>query len=144
MTYRFRVALTLLVLSTPALANDPVQPEKVGLSSERLDRLTSYFRAEFYGARMPGAVIAISRKGQLFCFEAAGYSDPATKAPMPRDGILSIASMTKPMVSVAIMMLHEEGKLTLSDPVGKFLPTRELPDAHGLRHQGDLGSGRER
>jgi len=118
----FCIALTLLTVSTPVLANGPVPPEEVGLSSERLDRLTSYLKSEVDGARMPGAVIAIQRKGQLAYFETVGYRDPATKAPMPRDAIFSIASMTKPMVSVAIMMLHEEGKLALSDPVGKFLP----------------------
>ena len=121
MSHLLRFAL-LLAVSTPALANDLAPPEKVGLSSDRLDKLTSYFKAEVDSARMPGAVIAISRKGQLAYFETVGYRDPATKAPMPRDAIFSIASMTKPMVSVAIMMLHEEGKLALSDPVGKFLP----------------------
>jgi CubicO group peptidase (beta-lactamase class C family) len=123
MTRLFRFALTFLALSAPALANDLVPPEKVGLSSKRLDRLTSYFKMEVDGARMPGAVIAIWRKGQLAYFEAVGYRDPATKAPMPRDAIFSLDSMTKPMVSVAIMMLHEEGKLALGDPVGKFLPS---------------------
>jgi CubicO group peptidase (beta-lactamase class C family) len=122
MIHLFRFALMLLAVSTPALANDLVPPEKVGLSSERLNRLTSYFKTEVDSARMPGAVIAISRKGQVAYFETVGYRDAATKTPMPRDAIFSIASMTKPMVSVAIMMLHEEGKLALWDPVGKFLP----------------------
>jgi CubicO group peptidase (beta-lactamase class C family) len=122
MIHLLRFGLALLAISTPALANDLVPPGKVGLSSERLDRLTSYLRTEVDSARMPGAVIAISRKGQFAYFEAVGYRDPATKAPMQRDAIFSIASMTKPMVSVAIMMLHEEGKLALWDPVAKFLP----------------------
>jgi CubicO group peptidase (beta-lactamase class C family) len=72
--------------------------------------------------RLPGAVVAIARCGKLAYFEAVGYRDPAAKAPMGRDAIFSIASMTKPMVSMAIMMLHDEGKLMLSDPVGKYLP----------------------
>jgi CubicO group peptidase (beta-lactamase class C family) len=72
--------------------------------------------------RLPGAVVAIARRGKLAYFEAVGYRDPAAKAPMGRDAIFSIASMTKPMVSMAIMMLHDEGKLMLSDPVGKYLP----------------------
>jgi CubicO group peptidase (beta-lactamase class C family) len=83
-------------------------------------------------------VIAISRKGQLAFFETVGYRDAATKAPMPRDAIFSIASMTKPMVSVAIMMLHEEGKLVLWDPVGKFLPA--LGDRRvGVVHTDSVG-----
>ena len=97
-------------------------PEKVGLSSERLQRLMSALGNEVEKGRLPGAVLAIARKGQVAHFETLGYRDPAAKAPMPRDAIFSIASMTKPMVSVAIMMLHDEGKLFLSDPVGKFLP----------------------
>jgi CubicO group peptidase (beta-lactamase class C family) len=67
-------------------------------------------------------VLAIARKGQLAYFEKLGYRDAAAKTPMPRDAIFSIASMTKPMISVAIMILHDEGKLFLSDPVGKFIP----------------------
>ena len=97
-------------------------PEKVGLSSARLQRLMSALGNEVEKGRLPGAVLAIARKGQVAHFETLGYRDPAAKAPMPRDAIFSIASMTKPMVSVAIMMLHDEGKLFLSDPVGKFLP----------------------
>ncbi len=96
--------------------------EKVGLSPQGLQRLTATLKAEVDKGRMPGAVIAIARKGQLAYFETVGYVDPASKAPMPRDAIFSIASMTKPMVSVAIMMLHDEGKLLLADPVGKYLP----------------------
>jgi CubicO group peptidase (beta-lactamase class C family) len=96
--------------------------DKVGLSAEGLQRLTATLKAEVDKGRMPGAVIAIARRGQLAYFEAIGSVDPASKAPMPRDAIFSIASMTKPMVSVAIMMLHDEGKLLLADPVGKYLP----------------------
>ena len=69
----------------PALASDLVPPEEVGLSGERLDRLTSYLKTEVDSARMPGAVIAISRQGQLAYFETVGYRDAATIAPMPRD-----------------------------------------------------------
>jgi CubicO group peptidase (beta-lactamase class C family) len=109
---------------TSALADPlPVSAaEKVGLSSERLQQLTAILKAEVEKNRLPGAVIAVARKGQLAYFETVGYVDPASKAAMPRDAIFSIASMTKPMVSVAIMMLHDEGKLFLSDPVGKHLP----------------------
>ena len=95
---------------------------KVGLAPEGLQRLTDTLKSEVDKGRMPGAVVAIARKGQLAYFEAIGTVDPTSKAPMPRDAIFSIASMTKPMVSVAIMMLHDEGKLFLSDPIGKYLP----------------------
>ena len=108
----------------PALADtfSMGPPEKVGLSSERLQRLTSALESDIEKGRLPGAVLAIARKGQLAYFETLGYRDAAAKAPMPRDAIFSLASMTKPMVSVAIMILHDEGRLFLSDPVGKFLP----------------------
>ncbi|MET3907790.1 CubicO group peptidase (beta-lactamase class C family) [Bradyrhizobium sp. S3.3.6] len=76
------------------------------------------------GKRIPGAVIAVAHWCQLACFEAVGFLDPDAKTPMPRNAIFCIASMTKPMVSVAVMMLHDEGKLFISDPVGKYLPAQ--------------------
>jgi CubicO group peptidase (beta-lactamase class C family) len=97
-------------------------PEHVGLSSERLQRLTAILQNEVDRHRIPGAVIAVTRKGQLAYFEAVGFRDAEAKIPMPRDAIFSIASMTKPMVAVGIMILHDEGRLFLSDPVGKYLP----------------------
>ena len=103
-------------------------PDKVGLSSERLQRLTSALKAEVEKGRLPGAVLAIARKGQLAYFETLGYQDPATKAPMPRDAIFSIASMTKPMVSVAIMMLHDEGQ-AFPDRSGRKIPAEARQNA---------------
>lgn len=96
-------ALAASLPLTSALADPlPVSAaEKVGLSSERLQRLTATLKAEVERGRLPGAVLAIARKGQLAYFETVGYVDAASKAPMPRDAIFSIASMTKPMVSVA-------------------------------------------
>ena len=118
------LAIALALLSGNSLA-DPLSrstPEEVGLSSERLQLLTATLRTEVDRNRIPGAVIAIARKGHLAYFEAVGFLDPETRIPMPRDAIFSIASMTKPMVSVGVMILHDEGKLFLSDPVGKYLP----------------------
>ena len=97
-------------------------PENVGLSSERLQHLTAILQNEVDRHRIPGAVIAVARKGQLAYFEAVGFRDPEAKMLMPRNAIFSVASMTKPMVAVGIMILHDEGKLFLSDPVGKYLP----------------------
>src|SRR5690349_2787900 len=114
-TRALSIVLAATLLSAPALAAPlpTTQPEMVGLSSERLAHLTALLKAEVEGGRLPGAVIGVARKGQLAYFEAVGFRDPTTKAPMPRDAIFSIASMTKPMVSVAIMMLQDEGKLFL-------------------------------
>jgi CubicO group peptidase (beta-lactamase class C family) len=72
--------------------------------------------------RLPGAVVLIARHGKLALFESLGVLDPATGAPMARDAIFRIYSMTKPVVSVAAMMLMEQGKLLLSDPVARYLP----------------------
>jgi CubicO group peptidase (beta-lactamase class C family) len=123
-TRALSIVFAATLLSGPVFAAPlpTTQPEKVGLSSERLAHLTALLKAEVDGGRLPGAVIAVARKGQLAYFETVGFRDAESKAPMPRDAIFSIASMTKPMVSVAIMMLHEEGKLFLFDPVGKYLP----------------------
>ena len=113
-----------LVACTPAFAETlaVTAPEKVGMSKARLDQITTVFKAEIDKNQLPGAVIGVVRKGQLVYFESLGYRDPVAKDAMPANAVFAIASMTKPMVSVAIMMLHDEGKLLLSDPVGKFLP----------------------
>lgn len=101
-------------------------PQSVGLAPERLARIGAVFNDEVGKGRLPGAVFAIARKGKLVHFQSLGFRDKATGAAMPKDAIFSIASMTKPMVSVAVMMLWEEGRIRLNDPVGKYLP--ELAD----------------
>src|SRR5262249_55184725 len=87
--------------------------EDVGMSSERLKRVTSVFQAEVDNKTIPGAVILIARRGKIAYFEALGFRDREKQAPMQKDSIFRIASMTKPFTSVALMMLVEEGKLTL-------------------------------
>jgi len=97
-------------------------PESVGLSSERLKDISAAFQAGVDKKEIPGAVVLIARRGQIAYFEAFGYRDREAGAPMTRDAIFRIASMTKPIVSVAAMILVEEGKLSLSDPVSRYLP----------------------
>jgi CubicO group peptidase (beta-lactamase class C family) len=97
-------------------------PEDVGLCGQRTCRLVDVLRAEVDRQRLPGAVVLIARQGKLALFESLGVLDPATGVPMTRDAIFRIYSMTKPVVSVAAMMLMEQGKLLLSDPVAKYLP----------------------
>jgi len=97
-------------------------PEEVGMSSARLGRLTETFRAEIEKGTMPGAVLLVARNGKVAYFEALGARDPVTGDAMQRDAIFRLASMTKPFVSVAAMMLAEEGRLVLTDPVSRFLP----------------------
>jgi CubicO group peptidase (beta-lactamase class C family) len=112
-----------LLASTAAADQLPVaKPESVGLSSSRLERLATAITQDVDGGKIPGAVVAIARKGRLVYHEAFGFSDPATKTPMPKDAIFALASMTKPMVAVGTLMLAEEGRLLLNDPVGNYLP----------------------
>jgi len=97
-------------------------PEQVGLSSARLGRLGPAFKTEIEQGKLPGAVVVVARKGKIAIFESFGHRDKASGARMTNDTIFRIYSMTKPLVSVAAMMLMEEGRLQLTDPVSKFLP----------------------
>ncbi len=97
-------------------------PETVGFSAERLQRITAIFQAEIDKGSIPGAVILIARAGKAVYFEALGYRDREAKAPMAPDNVFRIASMTKPVVSAAAMILAEEGKLQLAYPVSRYLP----------------------
>ncbi len=98
------------------------RPEDVGLSADRLVHLTEALRGCVGRGLIPGAVALIARRGRLAYCEAVGLRDPESGAPMRQDTIFRIYSMTKPLVSVAAMMLVEDGRLLLSDPLAKFLP----------------------
>jgi CubicO group peptidase (beta-lactamase class C family) len=113
------------------------QPNDVGLCPERTQRLMDVLRREVASGRLPGAVAMIARRGQIGLFEAVGQQDPATGAPMKTDSIFRIYSMTKPVVSVAVMMLVERGQLLLlSDPVSRWMPeyaNQQVATAQGLQ-----------
>ncbi len=98
------------------------RPEEAGLSADRLGRLGTWMRAEVEAGRIPGAVVAIGRGGRLAYYEAFGYRDRETRAPMPVDAVFRIASMTKPIASLALMMLVEEGRVMLWHPVSRYIP----------------------
>src|SRR5436190_13207096 len=118
------VSAILLGVST-GFAAEPMpmaKPEAVGMSSARLARIGTSLKADVDQGRIPGAVVAVARKGKLIYYEAVGWRDKDAGAPMTKDAIFSIASMTKPMVSVALLQLSEEGRVLVSDPVGKYLP----------------------
>jgi CubicO group peptidase (beta-lactamase class C family) len=117
-------ALVAALSSLPAVA-DPVttvRPEAVGLSGSRLQRIGDWLKADIAKGLIPGAVVLISRHGKIAYFEAMGSLDPEKKTPMTKDAIFRIYSMTKPITTVAAMMLVEEGKLAVGDPVAKYLP----------------------
>ena len=98
-------------------------PEAVGLSSERLERITEKFSHDIEAGIIPGAVILVARDGKVAYHKALGYRDRAAGLPMQRDSIFRIYSMTKPIFSVGAMSLIEEGRLYLSEPVSKYLPS---------------------
>lgn len=125
---KIRLALSALLLglflSFGAIA-DPLPtttPESVGLSSKRLQAIADTLKADIAKGTIPGAVLLISRHGKVAYFEAMGSLDPEKKTPMTKDAIFRIYSMTKPITTVAAMMLFEEGKLALGDPVAKYIP----------------------
>ena len=97
-------------------------PEEVGLSSERLKRIDDILKQGIADRRIPGAVVAVARHGQLAYFKAFGMQNTVTQTPMRTDTIFRIYSMTKPIVSVGAMTLHEEAKFYLSEPVASYLP----------------------
>jgi CubicO group peptidase (beta-lactamase class C family) len=105
---------------TPPLPQ--AKPESIGLSPSRLQKLSDAFKREVDKGTLPGATVMVARKGQIGWFDAIGRQSPADSRPMAHDTIFRIFSMTKPIVSVGIMMLVEEGQLLLVDPVAKFIP----------------------
>ncbi len=117
------------------------RPEQVGFSPERLAHITSAFKSEVDKGQLPGAVIVVARKGKIAYFESVGSRDKAAGTPMTNDTIFRIYSMTKPLASVAAMILVEDGKIQLTDPISKFLPPMKnlmvsvpRPDATYAKH----------
>jgi CubicO group peptidase (beta-lactamase class C family) len=127
--HRSAATLLMLCLATAAPAYDtaPVSdPEALGFSSSRLARIAAWQRTQIDAGAFSGAVAAIARNGRVAYLRAAGFRDHAQTIPLQADAIFWIASMTKPVTSVAAMMLVEEGKLDLAAPVNRYLP--ELKD----------------
>ena len=123
------VLLGFLLLSIASVAQElPIgKPESVGLSSERLERIGAAVQRSVDDKRIAGAVTLVIRRGHVAWFKAQGMADREATKPMPTDAMFRICSMTKPITSVAVMMLYEEGKFLLDDPVSKYLP--EFKDA---------------
>jgi CubicO group peptidase (beta-lactamase class C family) len=114
----------MLIFVTSALGSD-YKPQKVGLSPERLKNIDALIDARIEEKKIAGAVVLVARKGEIAYFRAAGLADSGK--PMKKDTIFRVVSMTKPVTSVAIMKLYEEGKLLLSDPVSKYIPEFQNP-----------------
>ena len=114
----FGIALPVAAQGIPKAQS----PEEVGFIATRLKRLSDRINEGVQKGELPGAVVLIARNGKIVMFDAFGFRDREAKAPMTTDAIFRIASMTKPIVSVAAMILVEEGKLSLADRVSKYIP----------------------
>ncbi len=117
----------LCLLSTAMLlgacaSTQTATPESAGISSQALTRLDNVLKAEIDAGGLPGTVMLVARHGKVVHFEANGMRDKEAGVPMTRDSIFRMASMTKPITSVAIMMLVEEGRINIGDPASKYLP----------------------
>lgn len=119
--YLFFVALLFSSLAFAQLPNH-IDPVAAGFSEDRLQRFADYLHQEIEASKIPGAVCLIARKGAIAYEGTFGYKSISDNSPMQKDQIFYIQSMTKPIVSVAFMMLYEEGYFQLDDPVHKYLP----------------------
>jgi CubicO group peptidase (beta-lactamase class C family) len=105
---------------TPPLPHN--KPEALGLSSSRLAKMSDALKREIDKGTTPGVTMLVARRGEIGFFEALGRQSPAADAPMTTDSIFRIFSMTKPIVSIGLMQLVEDGELLLDDPLQKFIP----------------------
>ncbi|MEY4933338.1 MAG: hypothetical protein RLZZ403_1658, partial [Pseudomonadota bacterium] len=112
------IGLSVPVLAQPALT----KPEDVGLSSAKLSLIHDALKVQVDSGQIPGGIVLVARDGKVVYLEAQGITDPVSKRPMQTDLIYGTASLTKPVAAVAAMMLVDDGKLNLDDPVSKFIP----------------------
>ncbi len=132
--------LVALLAAPVARAQVPAgKPDDVGLSAKRLERIGEMIQRAIDADQITGAVTVVARRGQVAHFEAHGLMDIEADAPMRKDTIFPIASMTKPVTGVAILMLVEEGKVRLSDPVSRFIP--EFRDTRVAVPRADTAGG---
>src|SRR5215831_1302990 len=130
---RTACVLAVLLLFVGTLVTEPrravnkelpvAKAETVGMSSQRLERVHAFIQDYIDKGQIAGAVTLIARKGKIVHYEAQGWRYKEEKQPMPKDAIFALASMTKPIVSTALMMLWEEGKFRLDDPISRWLPS---------------------
>jgi len=142
------LAVAALAFALTVAAVPSGKPEDVGLSSERLQRINQVIQRYVEAKDLAGAVTVVARRGRIAYFEAQGSMDIEHNVPMRKDAIFRMASMSKPVTGVAILMLMEEGKLRLTDPVSKFIPefkdtkvAMEKPAAPGATPEGGRGRG---
>ena len=137
------LAFSVFLLRICAFAQDATKlsrPEEAGFSSERLARITQFFQWEVDKGRVPGAVVMVARNGKIIYRQAIGYQDREKKIPMKADAVFRIFSMTKPIATVAVMMLAEEGKIDVMAPVAQYLP--EFEDVKVGVEKADAATGK--
>jgi CubicO group peptidase (beta-lactamase class C family) len=120
------LALCALAIGPSVVAQSDLptaSPESVGMSTKRLERVKAYMQEYIDTNQIAGSVTLIARKGKVVHYEAQGWRDKEAQQAMPRDAIFTLMSMTKPIVSTALMMLWEDGKFLLDDPISKWLPS---------------------
>lgn len=116
------IVFALATLPLPAASIQNIKPEEIGLSSERLQRIHEAVQRHIDAHDISGAVTVVARNGRLAHLESHGLMDIDTKKAMSRDTLFWIASMSKPITGTAVLMLMEEGKLRLTDPISRFIP----------------------
>ena len=144
-TMKQSVSTTVNAAAAIGQNGDPLprgKAEDVGMSSERLGQIAKVINADIEKGRLPGAVIAIARKGKLVYYETFGFRDKAGNVAMTKDTIFNIASMTKPMVALAALQLHERGQLLIDDPLSKYFPKFAKMEVAELNAKGDTITGK--
>jgi len=126
-TLAFSFVALAACAALPAQDLPSANPKLLGLAPERLDRIAGAVQDAIDHQRIAGAVTLVVRHGQVAWFDAQGMADREARQPMQKDSIFRICSMTKPITSTAVMMLYEEGKFLLDDPISKFLPEFKNP-----------------
>lgn len=141
MYHRSLLLLSIACVAIGAHAKDDLpmgRAESVGMSTQRLERVSEWIERYVETDQIAGAVTLIARRGKVVHFEAAGWRHKEEDEMMQRDAIFTIMSMTKPIVSMALMMLHEEGRFLLDDPISKWMPEYATPEVlvqDGIRTQ---------
>ena len=125
---RHYLAAAVLILAVPAFAGSlaTTKPERVGMSSAKLQVLRDYFQQQVESGTEPGVQLVVARRGRVVMHENFGYRNAVTREPLSDDTLFRMMSLTKPVTNAAAMMLFEEGKFSMHDPIARFLP--ELAD----------------
>ncbi|PYT32279.1 MAG: serine hydrolase [Acidobacteria bacterium] len=140
-----QLAVCLLLAAVTAAAQDlpAAKPETVGLSTERLQRISTAVQRAIDEKRIAGAVTLVARRGRVAWLKSQGMLDREAGTPMQTDSIFRICSMTKPITSLAVMMLYEEGNFLLDDPVSKYIPEFKNPKVLVKASSGQVPAAKE-